>query len=54
MVWYVMFCCRKTEVYESWGVCNEYVVGFSGVAFHSYSTRMQAEKAYEAFLEYIT
>jgi viroplasmin and RNaseH domain-containing protein len=45
-----VFRGRKPGVYESWGVYSEYVVGFSGAAFQSYSTRMQAD---EAFLEHI-
>jgi viroplasmin and RNaseH domain-containing protein len=40
MTWYVVFCGRKPEVYESWGVCSDYVIGFSGAAFQSYSIRM--------------
>jgi viroplasmin and RNaseH domain-containing protein len=54
MAWYVVFHGRKSGVYESWKVCSEYVIGFSGAAFQSYSTRMQADEAYEAFLEHIT
>jgi viroplasmin and RNaseH domain-containing protein len=46
-------CGRKPGVYESWRVCSEYVVGFSDAAFQSYSTRMQVEEAYQAFLEHI-
>jgi viroplasmin and RNaseH domain-containing protein len=53
MAWYVVFCGQKPRVYESWAVCSEYVVGFSCAAFHSYSTRIQAEKAYPALLEHI-
>jgi viroplasmin and RNaseH domain-containing protein len=49
MVWYVVFRGRKPEVYDS---CSEYIVGFSGAAFQSYSTRMQAEEAYVAFLDH--
>jgi viroplasmin and RNaseH domain-containing protein len=45
-----VFRGQKTGVYDPWGVCSEYVVSFSGVAFQSYSTRMQAEEAYVAFL----
>jgi viroplasmin and RNaseH domain-containing protein len=52
MTWYVVFCGQKPRVYDSWGVCSEYVVGFSGDAFQSYSTRMQAEEAYVAFLDH--
>jgi viroplasmin and RNaseH domain-containing protein len=52
MAWYVVFCGQKPEVYESWGVCSEYVLGFSGAAYQSYLTKMQAEKAYAVFLEY--
>jgi ribonuclease HI len=52
MVWYVVFHGRKPGVYDSWGVCNEYVVGFSGAAFQSYSTRMQVEEVYVAFLNH--
>jgi viroplasmin and RNaseH domain-containing protein len=53
MVWYVVFRNQKPGVYESWVVCIEYVVGFSGAAFQSYSTRMQAEEVYQTFLEHI-
>jgi viroplasmin and RNaseH domain-containing protein len=52
MAWYVVFHGRKFGVYDSWGVSSEYVVDFSGVAFQSYSTRMQADEAYVTFLEY--
>jgi viroplasmin and RNaseH domain-containing protein len=52
MVWYVVFHGRKPGVYDSWGVCSEYIVGFSGTAFQSYLTRMHAEEAYLAFLEH--
>jgi ribonuclease HI len=51
-VWYVVFRGRKPEVYDSWRVCSEYVVGFSGAAFQSYSIRMQAEEAYVTFLDH--
>jgi viroplasmin and RNaseH domain-containing protein len=40
MVWYVVFYDRKSGVYDSWRVYSEYVVGISGAAFQSYSTRM--------------
>jgi viroplasmin and RNaseH domain-containing protein len=43
MVWYVVFRGRKPRVYDSCGVCSEYVIHFSGAAFQSYSTRMQTE-----------
>jgi viroplasmin and RNaseH domain-containing protein len=52
MVWYVVFRGRKPGVYEFRGVCSEYVLSFSGAAYQSYSTRMQAEEAYVAFLEH--
>jgi viroplasmin and RNaseH domain-containing protein len=52
MTWYVVFHGRKSRVYDSWGVCSEYAIGFSGSAFQSYSTRMQAEEAYIAFFEH--
>jgi viroplasmin and RNaseH domain-containing protein len=52
MTWYVVFDDQKSRVYDSWGVCSEYIVGFSGVAFQSYSTRMQAEETYVAFLDH--
>jgi viroplasmin and RNaseH domain-containing protein len=42
----------KPEVYDSWGVYSEYIVGFSGAAFQSYSTRMQAKQAYVTFLDH--
>jgi hypothetical protein len=47
---YVMFHGRKPGVYESWRVYSEYVICFSGTTFQSYSIRMQAEEAYQAFL----
>jgi viroplasmin and RNaseH domain-containing protein len=47
-----VFHGQKPVVYASWGVCSEFVLGFSGAAYHIYSTRMQAEKAYIAFLEH--
>jgi viroplasmin and RNaseH domain-containing protein len=53
MVWYVVFHGWKPGVYELWKVCSEYVVDFSGATFQSYSTRMQTEEAYQAFLEHI-
>jgi viroplasmin and RNaseH domain-containing protein len=53
MARYVVFHGRKPGVYESWGVGSEYVVDFSGAAFQNYSIRIQAEEAYEAFLEHI-
>jgi viroplasmin and RNaseH domain-containing protein len=46
-----VFCGQKPGVYDSWGICNEYVLGFSGAAYWSYFTRMVAEDAYAAFLE---
>jgi viroplasmin and RNaseH domain-containing protein len=52
MTWYVVFCGRKPGIYDSRGVCSEYVIGFSGTAFQSYPTRMQAEEAYVAFLDH--
>jgi viroplasmin and RNaseH domain-containing protein len=48
MAWYG----QKPGGYDSWGVCSEYVISFSGAAFQSYSTRMQAEKDYVAFLDH--
>jgi viroplasmin and RNaseH domain-containing protein len=42
----------KPGVYDLWGVCSEYVVDFSGAAFQTYSTRMQAEEAYVSFLDH--
>jgi viroplasmin and RNaseH domain-containing protein len=47
-----VFRGRKPEVYDSWGVYSEYIVGFSGAAFQSYSTRMQAKQAYVTFLDH--
>jgi viroplasmin and RNaseH domain-containing protein len=52
-LWVVLFHSRKSGVYELWVVCSEYIIGFSGDAFQSYSTRMQVEEAYQAFLKYI-
>jgi hypothetical protein len=53
MTWYVVFRGRKPGVYESWTVCSEYVVGFSGATFQSYSTRKWTEESYQYFLEHI-
>jgi viroplasmin and RNaseH domain-containing protein len=47
-----VFRGRKPEVYDSWGVYSDYIVGFSGAAFQSYSTRMQAKQAYVTFLDH--
>jgi viroplasmin and RNaseH domain-containing protein len=33
MAWYVVFHGRKPGVYDSWEVCSQYIVGFSGAAF---------------------
>jgi viroplasmin and RNaseH domain-containing protein len=33
MTWYVVFHGRKPGVYDLWGVCSEYVLGFSGATF---------------------
>jgi viroplasmin and RNaseH domain-containing protein len=52
MTWYVVFYGQKPRVYDSWGVYNEYVIGFSGAAFQRYSTRTRAEEAYIAFLDH--
>jgi ribonuclease HI len=52
MAWYIVFRGRKPGVYESWGVYSEYILGFSGAAYQSYSTTMQAEEAYVAFLKH--
>jgi viroplasmin and RNaseH domain-containing protein len=46
-----VFQCWKPGVYDSWGVCSEYVLGFSGVTYRSYFTRLEAKAAYAAFLE---
>jgi viroplasmin and RNaseH domain-containing protein len=51
MTWYVVFCGRKLRVYDSWGVYIEYVLSFSGTAYQSYFTRLEAEEVYAAFLE---
>jgi ribonuclease HI len=53
MVWYIVFRGRKPGVYESWTVCSDYVVDFKDAAFQSYSTRMQVEESYQAFLDHI-
>jgi hypothetical protein len=50
MTWYVMFHSQNTGVYDSWRVYSEYAVGFNSATLQSYSTRIQAEKAYVAFL----
>jgi viroplasmin and RNaseH domain-containing protein len=54
MVWYVMFHGQRSGVYKLWGVCSEYILGFSGAVYQSYSARMQAEEAFVAFLEHQT
>jgi viroplasmin and RNaseH domain-containing protein len=46
-----VFRGRKPRVYDSWGVCSEYVLDFSGAAYRSYFTRMEHEEAYAAFLK---
>jgi ribonuclease HI len=52
MAWYVVFRGWKPGVYDSWGVCSEYVAGFSGAALQSYLTRMHAKEGYVAFLDH--
>jgi hypothetical protein len=47
-----VFRDRKPKVYDSLGVYSEYVVGFSGATFQSYSIRMQVKEAYVAFLDH--
>jgi hypothetical protein len=47
-----VFRGRKPKVYDSLGVYSEYVVGFSGATFQSYSIRMQVKEAYVAFLDH--
>jgi hypothetical protein len=49
---YVVFWSCNPGVYESWGICNEQISGFSGASYISYHTRVQAEVAYGAFLEH--
>jgi viroplasmin and RNaseH domain-containing protein len=39
-------------VYDSWGACSEYVFSFSGAVYQSYSTMMQVEESYAAFLKH--
>jgi hypothetical protein len=39
-------------IHGEFAVSSEYVVGFSGAAFQSYSTRMQTKEAYVAFFEH--
>jgi hypothetical protein len=38
-------------VYDPWGVYSEYILGYSGVTYYSYFTRLEAEIAYAAFLQ---
>jgi viroplasmin and RNaseH domain-containing protein len=52
MVWHAVFCGQKPGVYESWGVCSEYVLGLSGATYQSYLTRRQAEEVYATFPEH--
>jgi viroplasmin and RNaseH domain-containing protein len=52
MTWYIAFRGQKPRVYDSWGVYSEYIVGFSGATFQSYSIRMQVEKAHVTFLDH--
>jgi viroplasmin and RNaseH domain-containing protein len=47
-----MFHGRKPGVYASWGLYSEYVLGFSGAAYESNSTKMQDDEAYVIFLEH--
>jgi viroplasmin and RNaseH domain-containing protein len=46
-----VFQGQKPGVYNSWGVCIEYILSFSGAVYRSYFTRLEAVKAYAAFLE---
>jgi viroplasmin and RNaseH domain-containing protein len=47
-----MFQGRKPGVYDSWEVYSEYVLGFSGVAYRSYFTRLEVDAVYATFLEH--
>jgi hypothetical protein len=38
-------------VYDSWRVCSEYILDFSGAAYGTYFTRTEVEEAYVVFLE---
>jgi viroplasmin and RNaseH domain-containing protein len=33
MTWYVVFPGQMPGVYDSWGVCSEYILGFSGAIY---------------------
>jgi viroplasmin and RNaseH domain-containing protein len=46
-----MFRGQKPDVYDSWGDCSEYVVGYNGVAYRNYVTWWEAEVAYATFFE---
>jgi viroplasmin and RNaseH domain-containing protein len=51
MIWYVVFRGQKPGVYDSWGVCSEYVLHFSGATYHSYFIKLEVEETYVAFLK---
>jgi hypothetical protein len=51
MTWYVVFRGQKSEVYVSWGVCSEYVLGYSGAVYRSYFKRLEVVTTYATFLE---
>jgi viroplasmin and RNaseH domain-containing protein len=40
MTWHVVFHGQKSGMYDSWGVCSEYVLGFSDAVYQIYYTRM--------------
>jgi hypothetical protein len=33
MAWHIIFCGPKLGLYESWGICSEYVLDFSGATY---------------------
>jgi hypothetical protein len=52
MAWYVVFQGCNPGVYDSWGICNDQVLGFRGASYLSYHTQGQAEAAYAAFVDH--
>ncbi|KAK9232793.1 hypothetical protein WN943_023041 [Citrus x changshan-huyou] len=46
---YVVFVGRIPGVYGSWAECQRQVIRYPGNSYQSYSTREEAEEAFEAF-----
>ena len=44
---YVVLKGKKTGVFSTWDECKQYVLGFPGAKYKSFSTISEAEHAYQ-------